>query len=301
MSQTQLPKVLCIDDELSILEALQRTLHNRFEVHTAQTPEQAEELIKTCPDMAVVICDQNIGSHKGLNVLKKWRKERPLTSRVLLSGEINLKSLEMAINDNIIHKFVSKPWENDHMLIQVVEALGIHRNLVENAQLKKLSVTDPITQLTNHRFFQEKLRLEWEKHKKKQTPLSLIMIDIDHFKKFNDRFGHPEGDKCLAHVADCLVNSLPANTSISRYGGEEFSVILPNCTSPEALILGESVRQQVLNSSFQNFPLSISLGIATSPEHANSLDELILSADQSLFQAKRRGRNQTVVGLAGGL
>ena len=206
--------------------------------------------------------------------------------------------MEEAINSAKIHKFIAKPWENDQLLLQIIEAFKTHKQLVEQEQLKILSITDPVTQLTNHRFFQEKIRLEWDKSRQKDTPLSLVMIDIDHFKKFNDRFGHPEGDRFLTHVAETLKATCPEGSSLSRYGGEEFSLILPRCDSQNALLAAEALRKSILETNYNNYPLSISLGVATYPDHASSVNELILSADQSLFQAKRRGRNQTVVGLA---
>lgn len=292
------PKVLCVDDESNILESLERTLRRRFQVLTAENTSQARQIIKEHPDISVIISDHIIGDERGVEFLGSMRAVLPQTGRVLLSGQVEMKSLESAINSAKIHKFIMKPWENDHLLLQIVEAHKTHKNLVEKENLKILSITDPVTQLTNHRFFQEKIRIEWDKYIKKATPLSLMMIDIDHFKKFNDRFGHPEGDKFLQHVATTMKDALPGGANISRYGGEEFSIILPNTTSPEALTIAEKLRTTILQSSFKNYPLSISLGVATAPEHANSVNELILSADQSLYQAKRRGRNQTVVGLS---
>ena len=292
------PKILCVDDESGILESLTRTLRRRFHVIQASNTEDAKEMLQEHSDISVIISDHLLGDERGVEFLAEAKKLAPHASRVLLSGQIDMKSLEEAINSTTIHKFILKPWENDQLLLQIVEAHKNHKNLIEREQLKILSITDPVTQLTNHRFFQEKIRLEWDKSIKKQKPLSLIMIDVDHFKKFNDRFGHPEGDKFLFHIASTLKESLPNQTNLSRYGGEEFAVILPSTTSPEALTIAETLRKAILQTAFNDYPLSISLGVATAPEHANSVDELILSADQSLYQAKRRGRNQTVVGLS---
>lgn len=298
--ETEKPKVLCVDDELGILDSLERTLRRRFDVLLANDTIDAFHLIENNPNLAVVISDHIMGSENGVDFLSRVKDVLPNCSRVLLSGQIDMKSMEDAINTAKIHKFIMKPWENDQLLLQVVESYKTHKTLEEKARLQTLAITDPVTQLTNHRFFQEKLRLEWDKYAQSKKPLSLIMIDIDHFKKFNDRFGHPEGDKILALVASEIKSGVPDFGSISRYGGEEFSVILPNTTSEGALQVAEKLRLQVLNTAFNNYPLSISLGIATAPQHANSVDELIISADQSLYQAKRRGRNQTVVGLSFG-
>jgi diguanylate cyclase (GGDEF)-like protein len=297
MSKDDKAKILCVDDEPDILEALERSLRSRFQVLTATSPQQALTLLENTSDISVVISDHLLGSETGVGFLNRVKSLAPLASRVLLSGQIDLRAIEEAINSAKIHKFILKPWENDSLLIQVVEAHKIHKRLVEQQRLQHLSITDPVTQLTNHRFFQEKVRLEWEKHKETGLPLSLIMIDVDHFKKFNDRFGHPEGDKFLQRIASTLQEQIPGKGSLSRYGGEEFAVILPKTNSPEALSLAEKLRNQVLDLNYQNYPLSISLGVASAPEHASSVDELIISADQSLYQAKPRGRNQTVVGL----
>jgi two-component system, cell cycle response regulator len=297
-SNQELPNILCIDDEIGILESLERTLRRRFHVFTATNSSDAMEIINNNKNISVIVCDHLLGQEKGVEFLTQTMQLLPLASRVLLSGQVDMKSLESAINSARIHKFILKPWENDQLLLHIIEAHKIHKRLIEQEQLKILSITDPITQLTNHRFFQEKLRIEWDKYLKSNKPISLIMIDVDHFKKFNDRFGHPEGDKFLFHIAQTINESLTASANLSRYGGEEFSVILPNTNSPEALLIAEKIRHAILESSFQDYPLSVSLGVATAPEHASSVDELIISADQSLFQAKRRGRNQTVVGLS---
>ncbi len=297
MTENNKAKILCVDDEVNILDSLERTLRSRFQLLKATDTSEAFKLVEKNSDISVVISDHILENDRGVDFLKKVRKKLPAASRVLLSGQVDLKSIEEGINSANIHKFILKPWENDHLLIQVVEAHKIHKRLVESERLQKLSITDPVTQLTNHRFFQEKIRLEWEKNKKAQDNLSLIMIDVDHFKKFNDRFGHPDGDNFLQVVAVALKDNAPSNGSLSRYGGDEFVLILPQTTSPEALSIAENIRNSVLELSYLNYPLSISLGVATAPEHASSVDELIISADQSLYQAKRRGRNQTVVGL----
>ena len=296
--ETDLPKVLCVDDELGILDSLDRTLRRRFNVILANDTIDAFNLIEQNSDIAVVISDHILGSDRGVDFLSKVKKLLPTSSRVLLSGQIDMRSMEEAINEAKVHKFIMKPWENDQLLLHIVEAYKNHRILVEKERLQTLAITDPITQLTNHRFFQEKLRLEWDKHTKSQKPLTLIMIDVDHFKKFNDRFGHPDGDKILSLIASELQQGTPDHGTLSRYGGEEFSLILPNTTSEQALMVAENLRSQVLKTSFNNYPLSISLGVATAPQHASSVAELIISSDQSLYQAKRRGRNQTVVGLS---
>ena len=291
------PLILCVDDEKFILDALERSLRDRFHVLRANSVEEAYATMDFNPQISCIVCDQVLGDQNGSLVLEAAAKKIPLASRILISGEIDVQSLEHAINKTQIHKFILKPWDSEQLIINIVEAFKIHKHLVEKEQLKKLSVTDPVTQLTNHRFFQEKLRFEWERHKRHEDSLSLIMVDVDYFKKFNDRFGHPDGDQLLFEVGSTIKSNIPEDASLSRYGGDEFGLILPGLGSPQALAVAEKIRHEImaLNSSFQ-FPLSISLGIASSPQHASSVEELLISADKSLYQAKRRGRNVAVVG-----
>jgi len=290
-------KILCVDDEKSILESLERTLRGRYAVLTSLDPVEALSILEEQDDIAVVISDHMMSPMDGVQFLSRAKKIRPHTSRVLLSGEIDIRSMETAINNANVHKFVMKPWDNQPLLVHLLEAVRHHQTLLEKDRLKMLSITDPITQLTNHRFFQENLRMEWTKHQKNNDELSVVFIDIDHFKRFNDKFGHPEGDKVLTKVATRLKSELPPGASLSRYGGEEFALVLSDTDSAGALKVAENLRQAIAQETFEHYPLSISLGIATSPRHASSVNELIISADQSLYHAKRRGRNQTIVGI----
>jgi diguanylate cyclase (GGDEF)-like protein len=138
--------------------------------------------------------------------------------------------------------------------------------------------------------------LEILKAKQTKTALSLIMIDVDHFKILNDQFGHPRGDQILALIAQCLSGQMKPHYSLSRYGGEEFAVVLPKTPAPFAFALAETLRKAVLQIPSLEFRLSISLGVASYPEHGLDADEVLAVADQALYTAKRRGRNMTVLG-----
>ncbi len=289
------PRILCIDDDQNILDALRRDLRDTFQILTASNFDEA----KTClaEDIALVICDYNLPSITGLEILN-WIKEHfPSTMRILLTGEVGLEGISSAIESNLIHKFILKPWEPSLLKLHMTEAVGTHRLLSERDKFKELSITDPITDLTNHRFFQEKLRIELQKAKSTKSPLSLIMLDVDHFKILNDQFGHPRGDQILTMIAQSMASHMKPQYSLSRYGGEELAVFLPPVASPAAFTFAETLRNSVLNLPTINFRLSISLGVATYPEHGLDADELIAVADQALYSAKRQGRNMTIVGV----
>lgn len=295
------PLVVCVDDEQSLLDTMERTLRTRFRVRSFTSANLARTFCSENKDIAVVISDFKMPETNGIQFLDEVRKVLPNTSRVLISGQVSLKAMEEAINKATIHRFITKPWSSEQFAMHIIGAYKDHKTLVEKEKYRTLSITDPVTQLTNHRFFQENLRLHWTKHTQNKDHLSLVLIDIDHFKRFNDQYGHPEGDKLLSHVASRMSAHAPAGTYLSRYGGEEFALVLPKTDIKKAGPIAETIRKAISEEAFGPHRLSISLGVSSAPEFASSVDELILGADQALYQAKRRGRNQTVVGLPSGL
>jgi diguanylate cyclase (GGDEF)-like protein len=294
------PKLLCVDDEAAILQSLDRIFKNHFEVLTAEGPDQALNLLRENLDCAIVLSDYRMPGMNGVEFLRHVRTIAPLTSRAILSGQIDLAQISGAINSGDIHKFFLKPWENDYLALQMQEALQMHRTLREKAHYEQLAITDPITQLTNHRFFQDQIRLEITKATDAQSPLSLIIVDVDHFKGFNDRFGHPEGDRLLFKVANFLQELIRNRGFVSRYGGEEFTVILPGFETLEAEKIANEIRAKFERTSLAGPTSSpafvtVSSGLASFPEHGANASELIEAADKALYQAKRQGRNQVAI------
>ena len=160
-----------------------------------------------------------------------------------------------------------------------------------------LATTDGLTDLYNHRYFQEQIRMQVEHSKRYATSFSLIIIDIDFFKKFNDNFGHQSGDAVLRQVAQILKRNVRATDVVCRYGGEEMSIILPNTNKDEAYTTAQKIRERVADKKFKLFNdketnVTISLGVATFPEDGNSASEIIEAADKKLYEAKNNGRNQ---------
>ncbi len=169
-----------------------------------------------------------------------------------------------------------------------------------NRELEKLSVLDSLTQVANRRRFDDYLIQEWQKLKQEKTPLSLILCDIDHFKLYNDTYGHPVGDDCLRQVAlaiECVIESTPG--LVARYGGEEFGIILPHLDGQQALKVAEKIAINVnqLHITHQKSSASeyvtISLGVHSLIPNSESTPELLIAlADKALYQAKEQGRNQ---------
>jgi diguanylate cyclase (GGDEF)-like protein len=211
----------------------------------------------------------------------------------LLSGQIASQELSTAINEGLVHRFFVKPWDNEVLKLQVLECIQQHKILIEKEQLTLLALTDPITGLGNHRFFQDQLRVEVERAKRHQRIISLLMMDIDYFKGWNDHFGHPAGDQLLKEVSKHLIQGLRTIDWITRYGGDEFAMILPDTNSKFAFEIAERLRMQFFSRHQGPVSLSLSFGIATFPDHATTAKDLISAADKALYQAKKQGRNQS--------
>ena len=161
----------------------------------------------------------------------------------------------------------------------------------------KLATVDGLTELYNHRYFQETLKMQLETAKRYGNNVSLIIVDIDFFKKFNDTFGHQAGDAVLRQVAQVLKKNVRTSDVVCRYGGEEMSIILPNTSYKEARINAERICKAVAEKPFKlnatdESNVTISLGVATFPEHGDEPKALIETADRGLYRAKENGRNQ---------
>jgi two-component system cell cycle response regulator len=200
--------------------------------------------------------------------------------------------------------------EDEHSYLEIVERARaelinvsntfIHQFLEQQRQIETLrrqATHDSMTQLMNYQFFQETLHRELARARRSETPLTLIMADIDRFKAVNDTYGHLAGDRAIRAVADCLRRELRETDHIARYGGEEFAIILFN-TAPEfALSVAERIRQQISELSIAyppggNLQITMSFGIATRiPGEALNREGLLDQADKALYEAKSRGRN----------
>ncbi|MBI5575704.1 MAG: GGDEF domain-containing protein [Deltaproteobacteria bacterium] len=177
------------------------------------------------------------------------------------------------------------------MALEVVE---LHENM------RKMSITDGLTGLYNHREFYQQLRRELERARRYRHSVSLLIIDVDDFKRFNDSFGHLAGDLALRKISDLLRNCARATDIVARYGGEEFAVILPESTSAGALMLAERIKTEVARHDFLpqvpgEVHLTVSIGIYTAEEGAATEDQLVRYADEAAYSAKSAGKNRVVV------
>ena len=176
-------------------------------------------------------------------------------------------------------------------------ALALDRtSLIRKAgEFQQLSITDPLTGLVNRRYLQERITEELNRSQRHGYPVSFLMIDVDSFKSYNDNFGHPEGDKALQIVGQCLRSALRGADIAARYGGEEFAILLPQTTFKEAQIIAERIRRKVEKTQFPNRQVTVSIGLSTATTETKTADEFIETADKALYLAKEKGRNRIEV------
>lgn len=291
-------KVLLVDDDAAVLTAVSRVLGDRFNTLTANSADAAREILVTHPDVAIVLTDYDLPGESGLELLGEMQRKFPLAVRGVISGKIDLQLMEKALASGLIHRMIRKPWDNNYLKLQMLESLAIHATLVEKQKLSELSFTDAVTMLKNHRFFVDQLAIELERVDRHERILSMMMIDVDHFKAFNDRFGHPAGDRLLRAIAARLQDQVRTIDTVARYGGEEFAIILPDTPLDQAIKVAERVRSAFENQAFDEEGrktfVTISCGVACAPRHGNTVTTLVKTADEALYRAKRQGRNQSV-------
>ena len=186
--------------------------------------------------------------------------------------------------------------ERDIELLQAITpqiAMAIDRATMKDraGEFEQLSVTDSLTGLLNRRYLQERLSEEIQRSKRHHFPMSLLMLDVDKFKSYNDTFGHLAGDAALRIVASILKDNLRGDDVAARYGGEEFAVLLPQTSSEEASVIAERIRMQIERTQFPHRNITASIGIAKTTAEVNSPDDIIWAADRALYEAKGRGRN----------
>jgi diguanylate cyclase (GGDEF)-like protein len=183
-----------------------------------------------------------------------------------------------------------------HILVNIISISIGNACLYE--EVKKLSLTDAMTNLHNYRYFESRLKEEINRAKRNRSKISLLMLDIDHFKNYNDTLGHQSGDDALRKVGIILKSTVRDDDIVTRYGGEEFCIILPGISKRGMKTLGERIRKRIEKNPFYkeqvqpSGKLTVSLGGATFPDDGKDFDEMLMRADEALYLAKSMGRNQ---------
>jgi two-component system cell cycle response regulator len=303
--------ILVVEDEPNSQLLLKTYLtSDGYDVKIARTGEEALILTANVQPSAVVL-DVMLPQMNGYEVCKRLKNSEnthfiPVVMATALRGnDERIQGIEAGADD-----FINKPFNRVELLTRIKSLLRIkrlHEALEEKVKelvsaevkLRKLAVTDGLTGLYNYRAFRRQLHLEVSRSRRFGMPFSLLMMDIDHFKQYNDLFGHPSGDRVLKKFAQLVHERIREVDCFARYGGEEFVLILPGTDKKSSMIVAEKLRVLVQNTSFPHVAklpdkqVTVSIGVATFPIDTQVEEELIQYTDKALYKAKNNGRNRT--------
>jgi diguanylate cyclase (GGDEF)-like protein len=290
--------ILIVDDDTAVRSSMTEFFRlSGLRCFMASNAEDALDILKTQP-IHLVITDIMMPGMDGLELTDLIRKYFD-ADVIVMTGYSGNYSYELAIGKGA-SDFVSKPIRYPELLLRVNRVFRERRMRRERdrimARLERMAITDELTHLYNSRHFHAQLQLETERSNRYHHPLSLLMMDIDFFKNYNDRWGHLEGDRALARIGQLIRISLRTMDSAYRYGGEEFTAILPNTRMDEAGIVANRVRiaaetERFITAGNQEVNLTLSIGVAEFvPDEAP--ESLVFRADQAMYRSKKAGRNR---------
>lgn len=257
----------------------------------------------------LILLDMHLPDGNGIETLRAIRDQKRFenTPVIMVTGERDKAILQEAFEAGA-NDYITKPFDEIELPARVGAALRLKRALDErdaaNRRLEALSQTDGLTGVANRRRFDQTLREEWQRAAREGFHLSLLLLDIDHFKRFNDSRGHQEGDRCLQAVAALIGRQAGRPGDLAaRYGGEEFALILPNTAVAGALAVGERLRAALAEAALPHGAsptsalVTFSVGCGTAiPQAGQEATMLLAAADRALYRAKGAGRDRVVGG-----
>ncbi|ACN15189.1 signal transduction family protein (GGDEF domain protein) [Desulforapulum autotrophicum HRM2] len=290
--------ILLVDDDVAVKSATQEFLElSGIDVTPASSAEEALELLNTfTPD--IVLTDIMMQGMDGLELTRFVRKNYGVAVLVMTGYSANY-SYEEAVNAGA-SDFIFKPFRFEELDLRIKRVLREVRLKREHAKmvdkLEELAITDGLTGLYNSRHFFCQLKAEIERYTRYHHPLSVLLLDIDLFKNYNDTWGHLEGDKVLMTMGEIITSCLRSNDTAYRYGGEEFTVVLPETRVEEACLVGERIRGILSQRVFtpekeKTAKVTISIG-ATQFSTSDTLESFIKRADKAMYDSKKAGRDQ---------
>ena len=300
MSKTQKhPMILIVDDAPTNIQILAEALCSDYRVKVAGGGQEALKIALREPHPDLILLDVMMPEMDGFEVCKHL-KENPLTKKIpviFVTAKNEERDEELGLNLGAVD-YIAKPFSIPITLARIRN----HIRLKQQADmLESISLVDALTHIPNRRRFDETIEAEWKRAAREKTPLSMLMIDIDHFKEYNDHYGHGAGDICLQAVAAALLTgvSRPGDL-VARYGGEEFVVILPEAGKEASIHIATRLCEGVRNLKLPHAhsgvePLvTVSIGCATVTPfwETDSPNILLDEADKMLYKAKNTGRNR---------
>lgn len=282
--------ILIIEDQPEAAKLLENTLKGvGYKVWVTEDPRQGIRLLRSTL-FAVVITELRSGIMNGVEVTRAVHKITPFTNVIVITAYSFINSAVEAMEAGA-YGYITKPFNTSEIRIVVsraVERFYLLSTDAERDYYQELSAVDGLTGVYNHRYFSALLSNELQTLRRYPGKLSLVMIDLDNFKSYNDTYGHPAGDELLRKAAEVFKKSVREGDVVCRYGGEEFVIVLFRTPKKGA----EFVAERILSQVRLYLPVTVSMGIATYPEDAEDAQTLVEKADAALYQAKHSGKNR---------
>lgn len=297
MQERERYKILVVDDSLLNARVLQEMLEDEYKLGQATSAAEAQKAVYLFqPDL--ILLDIILPDASGFDLLVKL-KEAEDTQQIPVIIMTSLDGDEHEEHGFLLGAvdYIRKPFKKAILKARVDTQMRILKQI---QTIEQLGLVDALTEVSNRRYFDRQIQYEWGRAIREREAISLMMIDVDKFKQYNDAYGHPQGDRMLHAVGQTLRNTLNRSVDIlCRYGGEEFVAILPGTDIDGAIIVAERMRRAIEEMAVPNInrglvtQATVSIGVAsTSPSVGDSVLELMERADQMLYQAKKQGRNQ---------
>jgi diguanylate cyclase (GGDEF)-like protein len=293
----QTHNILVVDDERTNLAALNKILSPEYNVFTAKSGKEALARVEDAPP-DLILLDIVMPDMNGFDVLARL-KESPQTDKIPVIFVTGLRDEEDEERGFALGAvdYITKPFKSAIVLARV----RTHIQIVQQMRtIERLGLIDPLTNIANRRSFDDRVELEWRRSIRKKSPISFLMMDLDNFKRYNDTYGHPQGDALLRTVAGIFGAEAKRSSDLAvRLGGEEFGVLLPDTDLDGALDIAERIRRSVEAARIPTADgnawtsATVSIGaVSAIPSENDALRDFIEKADENLYRAKNTGKNK---------
>ena len=291
--------ILIVDDEKMNVDILGGILSPMYNLLISRNGSRALEIAKAnTPDL--ILLDVLMPDMTGFEVIEKLKEsdETSMIPVIFITGLTSADDEEKGFFLGAVD-YITKPFNR-----AIVKArVNTHIKIVDQMRtIERIGLIDPLTKISNRRGFEDRLNIEWGRAKREASPISILIVDIDKFKTYNDTYGHQQGDAALKSLAETMTETLKRSVDFcARWGGEEFVILLPGTDKAGAAVVAEEVRENVEAMIIETedggkTKITVSIGVnSLIPEALNTVKDFIEKADQALYKAKESGRNRHVV------
>jgi diguanylate cyclase (GGDEF)-like protein len=297
------PEILVVDDDPMVLDIVVESI--RAAGYKADACHDGPEALQAnaSTEYDLILTDMKLPGFDGLSLIKRLKAGNSDTDVIVITGYGSIENAVECMKAGALD-YLIKPFTVDQIQVAVRRALEhreLRRRALERELYKELSYLDPLTGVHNRRHFDEALEAEIRKAARHKASLVLVMVDVDDFKRYNDLYGHQQGDEALRKLGQLFKGTCRAYDVVTRYGGEEFAIIYPGAGIDNAMELAERILMEVRHATFDgeaalpSGTLTVSIGAACFPRHASTAADLIRSADQALYAAKASGKNTVML------